>query len=194
MTESSPVAQQLPNRRLLRFSLRTLLILTALVAVWFAWQVTKAQKQRAAVAAIEAAGGVVTYESVFPDDSRIADFIGRDFTQHVNFVHMKDSRTTDDDLASLADLPRTKMLVATDCNITDDGLRHVQQLRNLAILYISSTCVSDSGLDIVEKVRSLRLIVCVDCPVSADRVAAFRHARPDVELVSTIEEWEAMVR
>ena len=50
------------RRRWPRFSLRTLLILTALVAVWLGVQVNKAQKQRAAVAAIEAAGGQIIYD------------------------------------------------------------------------------------------------------------------------------------
>ena len=61
MPESSSVAQQPPNRRWLGFSVRTLLLLTALVAVWLGVQANRVHKQRAAIAAIEAAGGTVYY-------------------------------------------------------------------------------------------------------------------------------------
>ena len=50
------------RRRWLRFSLRTLLLLTAVIAAWLGVQVNKAQKQRAAVAAIQEAGGKVHYD------------------------------------------------------------------------------------------------------------------------------------
>ena len=50
------------KRRWLRFSVRTLLIVTALVAVWLGVLANRVHKQRAAVAAIEAAGGTVYYD------------------------------------------------------------------------------------------------------------------------------------
>ena len=50
-----------PSRQLLRFSIRTLLLFTAVIACWLGWQVDKAHRQQAAVAAIEAAGGSAYY-------------------------------------------------------------------------------------------------------------------------------------
>ena len=50
------------QRRWLRFSLRAMFLFTAIIAAWLAVQVNKAQKQRAAVEAIEAEGGIVLYD------------------------------------------------------------------------------------------------------------------------------------
>ena len=67
-----------PKRGWLRFSLRTLLILTALVAVWLGVQVNKAQKQRAAVAAIKAAGGHAVQLQYHGWRGIAAKYLGRD--------------------------------------------------------------------------------------------------------------------
>ena len=50
-----------PGHRLLRFSVRGLVILVLLVGVWFGWLVHSARTQRATLAAITNAGGSVAY-------------------------------------------------------------------------------------------------------------------------------------
>jgi hypothetical protein len=59
MREASPAR---PRRRWFRYSLRTLLLAVTLVAVALAYWVNGAERQRRAVAAIEAAGGTVRYD------------------------------------------------------------------------------------------------------------------------------------
>ena len=49
-----------PWRRLLQFRLRTLLILTTIVAIWLGWWSYKARQQRDAVVALTKAEVVVT--------------------------------------------------------------------------------------------------------------------------------------
>jgi hypothetical protein len=54
-----------PNRRWLQFSLRSLLLFVLMVSIacsWFAVRLRKAEKQKAAVAAFEKAGGFVRYD------------------------------------------------------------------------------------------------------------------------------------
>ena len=46
-------------RRLLRFSLRTLLLLMAVVACWFGWRLNELERERQALTSIQAAGGIV---------------------------------------------------------------------------------------------------------------------------------------
>ena len=46
-------------RRWLRFSLRTLLLLIAVVACWFGWRLNELERERQALASIKAAGGIV---------------------------------------------------------------------------------------------------------------------------------------
>ena len=48
--------------RWFRFSLRTLLLLIAVLCVWLGIQVNAARRQREAVAAIQSAGGSVVYD------------------------------------------------------------------------------------------------------------------------------------
>ena len=54
-------------RRFLRLSLRSLLLLTLIFSVWLAWLVSRAHRQRQAVAAIREAGGWVYYEFEYSD-------------------------------------------------------------------------------------------------------------------------------
>ena len=61
MTTDQPAPSK-PRRRWFQFSLRTLLVAVAVVAVRLALTANAARKQRAAVAAIEALGGSVRYE------------------------------------------------------------------------------------------------------------------------------------
>jgi hypothetical protein len=50
------------GRRFLQFSLRTFLILLTVGCIWLGWKVERARRQREAVKAIEAIGGVVQYD------------------------------------------------------------------------------------------------------------------------------------
>lgn len=50
------------HRRQLQFSLRTFFILLTAFAIWLGWKIERAKKQQAAVAAIEANGGIVQYD------------------------------------------------------------------------------------------------------------------------------------
>lgn len=51
-----------PARRYLTFSLRTLFVLVTALAVWLGIVIDRAREQQEAVKAIEALGGVVTYD------------------------------------------------------------------------------------------------------------------------------------
>ena len=75
-------------RRLLRFSLRTLLLLTAVVACWLGVQVNKAQKHKAAVAAIEAAGGRVSYGQYHGWRAVAAEYLGRNALQDNYIIYV----------------------------------------------------------------------------------------------------------
>ena len=62
MSELTEAGTPKPKRSWLQYSLRTFLLLVAVFSVWLGIQVNKAQKQKAVVAAIEAAGGEVIYD------------------------------------------------------------------------------------------------------------------------------------
>ena len=118
MEDSSPVSKQPPKPgRLLRFSLRAMLLFTAIIAVWFGSLANRAQKQRAAVAAIQEAGGHVFYdqtkvyvkektislEAGTPRNSPLHRFIGEDYFRNVEVVSLE-KPVTDDLLEHLQSL------------------------------------------------------------------------------------------
>ena len=114
------------QRRFLRFTLRSLLLLTAVVACWLGVQVNKAHKQRAAVAAIEEAGGTVFYDwQGMPLDLAAREQIaveirglprwlvrlcGRDNLQDVVHVSLGDGPVDHHLVAQLSSLPELKTL------------------------------------------------------------------------------------
>ena len=88
-----------PYRRCMRFSLRTLLLVTAIVACWLGVQVNRAQKQRAAVAAIVAAGGFVMYPIYDGWRGLVVEYLGPHFIHGEFLVFHMPLTEIDDELA-----------------------------------------------------------------------------------------------
>ena len=73
MNAKPPVSHRRP---FLRFTLRSLLLLTAVVACWLGVQVNKAHNQRVAVAAIYEMGGAVYYDwQGIPNNGTMGEFL-----------------------------------------------------------------------------------------------------------------------
>lgn len=73
MAESNPTtARQFHWRRLFQFRLRTLLILTTIIAAVFGWWSHKARQQREAVAALKKVGAEVLYDTSLPWTGKMA--------------------------------------------------------------------------------------------------------------------------
>ena len=115
-----------PKRSSLRFTLRAMLLFMAIIALWLGVQVNKAHKQRAAVAAIEAAGGSIFYdwmtdgkqEPTLSWRSRITGFNAD--AQPVWIVTSK-SAVTADVLRYLQDLPLLETVWLEDTYVGDEG-------------------------------------------------------------------------
>src|SRR5271167_2173291 len=83
-----------PWRRFLRFSVRGLIVVVLVIGAWLGWLVRSARIQREAVAAIERAGGNVTFDSGWTENTTnrprepwapewLVDQIGIDYFAHV---------------------------------------------------------------------------------------------------------------
>src|SRR5687768_8422684 len=107
-------------RRFLRFSLRGLLVLVAVCSVWLGIAFHRAREQSQAVAAIQASGGFVYYDYHIVDDAPepsltstvpgwLLENLGIDFFHDVVDVTF-DEKTSEDDLAVLECLPKTRMV------------------------------------------------------------------------------------
>ena len=116
-----------PRRRWFQYRVRTLLLVTAIVALWLGIYVNRVQRQRAAVQMIHAAGGQVTYEGEAngllatppgPKQSGwMTRILGKDFFCDVIAVTFEGVPAKDRDLACLKDLPHLEQLFLFDTEI-----------------------------------------------------------------------------
>ncbi len=145
-TQASPIS--FPPRRILRLSVRGLIILVLFIGLWLGWLVRCARVQLDAVAAIEHAGGKVAYDWEWSSGKLIpggkpwsprwlTDLIGVDYFGHVRFVWLRPSESDDAAFAIVGSLTRlhlkdlTKLTVLwLDRNqVTDDGLAHLSGMK-----------------------------------------------------------------
>lgn len=149
-----------------RVSVRALMGLVLVLAVWLGWYVHGVHVQQDAVAAIKRAGGSVTYDwewgNYNPDiinyngKSRapkwLAKLIPVDYVSNVVDVHltshrpMSPSQADDETLAHVGRLGRLESLWLDSTTVTDAGLAQLRGLTGLRHLFISRTSMSDAGL------------------------------------------------
>jgi internalin A len=152
--QSRPLSR--PWRRFLRFSVRGLIVLVLVIGVWLGWVVRLAHNQRDAVAAIERAGGRVSYDWEWSDGIYspggkpwaprwLTDLIGVDYFGHVTYVRLSRFETSSiiSQIERLARLQRLR-LVAT--SFSDAGIAHLNKLTELTSLDLRGTKVTDAGL------------------------------------------------
>jgi internalin A len=172
------------GRRLLRFSLRTLFLLTTLIAVWLGFLCKRAQEQQLAVDRIAELGGFVGYDFQYGrDGARIKNatpvgwtwlrtMTGDHFFQRVVQVHLDERAVTDADLKLIGRLRHTTTLALNDTNISDDGLAMISGLGRLQYLGLARTRVSDAGLRHVEGLRDLEMLILEHAGVGDEGVRA----------------------
>jgi hypothetical protein len=125
----APVSR--PRRRLLRISVRTLIVLVLMIGAGMAWIVRSAQIQSEAVAAIESTGGVVVYDCEFRKGSTIpgrepwapqwlVNLIGISYFGHVTDVRLDEE--PDVAIAHAGRLSRLENLFASQTSVRDEGL------------------------------------------------------------------------
>jgi internalin A len=143
-------------RKCLRLSVRGMILLVFVIGAGLGWMVRSARIQRAAVAAIERAGGTVGYDLGWTDDpgsgnrgswapAWLVDAVGVDY--FVGIVDVTFSRSCSDrELALAGHLSRLEQLGLTGSRISDGGMVHLEALNHLSWIGLSSTQVTDAGL------------------------------------------------
>ena len=118
-----------PKRRILRFSIRTLLIVLTIFCVWLSWKVERARKQREVVAWVQEMGGSVHYgyelydNTVFlpnakpPGPEWLRNLLGIDYFGDVRCVFLDGSEVSD--VSPLAELTNLEVLHLTDTSVSD---------------------------------------------------------------------------
>ena len=172
MNESQPKPRY-RLRRFFRFSLRTFLILVALIGVGLGVHLHRAKTQQAAVEAIRDYGGWVRYDYQFPTAEFdhtdfdpeatspvprwLLDAVGIDFFHSVVQVNlnyttdggmrMENHNPSDEALQHVGKLPEVRVLLLSETQATDESLRHIGRLRKLEMLYMwDAVKVSDDEL------------------------------------------------
>jgi Leucine rich repeat/Leucine Rich repeat len=145
------------KRRWFQFSLRSLMIFTAIVAVgcgWIGRRMEQKRKEREAVEAIVRLKGEVFYdyqretvEDVQPSGPAwLRKLLGENFFSEVDAVLLYDSDVTDAGLANLEGLSELQTLVLTGTKVTDVGLSNLRGLAHLQNLTLSGDTITDAGL------------------------------------------------
>jgi hypothetical protein len=173
-----------PHRRWLRYSLRSLLLLTALLAIWLGIKVNQARRQREAVEKLTSLGAQITYDIDLDVIRWARDLCGDDFfrtVRSVSFVgRLSAHRTqsiphtfTDQDLSCLADLRQLELLYIANAPITDEGLLHLAGHKSLTTIHLNNTAINGSGF------RHLAVPNLVEIGLNGTRVndAALSHLR-----------------
>jgi hypothetical protein len=144
-----------PRRRMLRYSLRTLLVAMTMLCVVLGLWVNGAERQRRAVAAIQAAGGYVFYDYERPDAAPIVgqlpgpdwlcERLGVDYFADVTYAYLS-RRATDETVAHLRSLTSLEELLLYGTPVSDVGLAHLSGLSRLEHLSLFGTQVTDVGV------------------------------------------------
>lgn len=157
--------------RWLQFSLRVLFVLVLLVSIgmsWLAVEMARARRQREAVAAIEKAGGTVSYAFSQPSaPGWIYSSLGHDFFVDVVEVFASGAKFGDSEATYLQELPELTTLRLQWTRVTDSGLDHLKGLTNLTLLDLRGARVTDAG---VENLKGLTQLECLhlDSPQVTD--------------------------
>jgi hypothetical protein len=188
-----------------RLSLRAMMFLVMVLAIWFGRYVISVRVQRDAVTAIKHAGGSVTYDWDWgtPYDPNIIDpnakprapkwlanLIGVNYVANVVAVNLStpnvnDPNTADDEtLVHVGRLGLLENLDLADTAVTDAGLAHLEGLKSLRNLNLANTQVSDAGLAHLKGLTNLRMLQLVATHVTDDGVLSLKHEfHPWLEIV-----------
>ena len=150
---SSPVTipRRFPWRRLVQYRLRSLLIVTTVVAVLFAWWSHTARQQREAVAALKEADAFILYDYQVQKLKRprywpawMVTAVGIDYFANVDLVQLDRIQSTSAGLTHLKSLDRLRSLYLPAPDLTDATLEHLQGLTSLKELYLNSMIIIDN--------------------------------------------------
>ena len=137
------------KRRWFRYSLRTFLLVIALLCVWLGIQVNAARRQRDMVAAILRAFGEVHFDyqmvpgksgkpgdfvidrnSPPPGPAWLREFIGEDYFQTAIGVSLANGPLSESDFARLAELRQLLFITSDGAEIVPNGSNHQHLLQD----------------------------------------------------------------
>ncbi len=153
-----PTAEkQQAKRRWYQYRLRSLFLLTLLVAIGMSWLTVTMRNQRqqkAAAEEIEKAGGEVKTEVTW-----LGKLLRDNSLVKVTDVQLSGESTTDAAIADLRELSQLQGLLLYNTQVTDAALVHLRDMRQLQRLGVYSEKVTDAGLVHLEGLRQLQVLL-----------------------------------
>lgn len=142
------------KRRWWQFSIATMLVITAIVAVCLGLWTSSARRQQQAVQKLRDKGWRVSYhhewesaKPVPPGPAWVRKWLGIDYVDYVEGVGFEGDTITDDDLETLRSFPRlTSLYIDEAPNVSDAGLVHVAALKKLYQLCLRCPQITDAGI------------------------------------------------
>ena len=171
------------RRRWFQCSLRTMLLGTALIACGLGLFVSKVDRARRAVAAIEAIGGTCEYRNRDTEPGQmeawLRRYLPRSYFDEVIIVQAKcGNKMTDAVAAHFSALTSLEWLDLNGTQVTGAGLEHLSELTSLRDLHLSGTQVTDAGLEHLPGLASLSEIDLSGTQVTIEAVMALRKRLP----------------
>jgi len=200
MTASEPQpAAPYPKLRWYQWRLRSLFLLTLLVAVgmsWFAVRMQRAREQQAAARELNKfEDAFVWYDcqvnnqcGLGPEANNtprgpgwLRGLLGDDLFNDVTRVNLS-GMETDDDLIHLRAFPRLRHLLLDGTQVTDDGLKHLESLTCLEFLSLGRLKITDAGLMHLYGLNRLQRLTLDGTRVTDKGVAKLQQALPKCEI------------
>jgi hypothetical protein len=177
--------------RRFQFSLKWLLVGTALLACWLGWHVERVRRQRDIATLVADLGGTVQYDVEFDSDGwprregfapssvpLLRRWIGHEFFHAIVYVNLARAPLGDDDLArllqKLAALGTIRELALSGTEVTDAGIAGVGLLIDLRQLWVNETRITDKSLANISRLHRLQNLQLQQTKITDD---GLRHLR-----------------
>jgi Leucine-rich repeat (LRR) protein len=155
------------KRRWFQYSIRSLLLLTTVLAVWLAVQVNRAHRQKLAVSTIMHAGGKIAYDHEMltrehpqptepPGPLWLRRILGDEY-----FLRPAAVECTDVDseiVEQLGNCPTLRYVTLSGGTIVDEDLSHIARLADLEQLRLEDVAITDAGLKHLFSLKKLKTL------------------------------------
>ena len=163
-----------------RFTLRGLLLLTAIAGVLMAFladYVKKSERQQTAVAELRKIGAKVKYSDPpsWPFVGLIERKFGIDFVANATFVSFIYRTVSLRELKLLTDLRQLQGLDLFRAQIDDDGLAQLANLSELAFLDLRHTQITDEGLQHLRHLHRLDTLHLASCQITGPGLTSLQR-------------------
>lgn len=171
LTGTAPLTKLKPKWSWLQFSLRTMLVLVGALCVALNVWIVPSERQRRAVAAIEALHGRVSYVAAQPtresfQETFLRRWLPQTYFHDVIYVVLENAHVTDAELAHVQGLTGLQRLYLTNTHISDNGLTHLQGLTRLQRLYLIDAQITDAGLTHLRGLAALERLCLTNTQVT----------------------------